>query len=102
MTDSIDILGTKYKFNVVKDEDFPSGEEGQNGGVTKCFDKEIIINDNIETRTEYNWIVRHELLHALFFECGLPEYANDEKLVECFSYHVPKIIKMCKELEVEE
>lgn len=102
MSEDIDILGTKYKFILVKDEDFPTGEEGQNGGITKFFDKEIIINNDIEKKVEYNWIVRHELLHALFFECGLPEYANDEKLVECFSYHIPKIIKMCKELGVEE
>ena len=104
MTDSIDILGTKYKFNVVKDEDFPKSEEGSDGGLTKYYDKEIVINGGAkdESIEDYKRIIRHEIIHAFFFESGLPEYTQNEQLVDFLAYQIPKMVKIFEKAESED
>jgi hypothetical protein len=104
MTDSIDILGTKYKFNVVKDEDFPRSAEGSDGGLTKYYDKEIIINGSTkyESIEDYKRIIRHEIIHAFFFESGLSEYTNNEQLVDFLAYQIPKMVKIFEKAESED
>ena len=104
MSDSIEILGTKYNFSIVKDEDFPKSDDGSDGGLTKFYDKEIIINgsakdENIE---DYKRIIRHEIIHAFFFESGLPEYTHNEQLVDFLAYQIPKMIKIFEKAESED
>lgn len=48
----------------------------------KCIDKVI------------DKTVRHELIHAIFHEAGLDEYAEDETLVDCLAILYPKIEKI--------
>ena len=80
----VDILGTKYSLKIVADNEFPKDNDGNDGGVTKYYDKEIIINGSSkdECYKDFERIVRHEIIHAFLFECGLSEYTHDEFLVD--------------------
>lgn len=95
----VDILGTRYKFIVVKDEDFPISRDGGDGGVTKFEEKEIIVNKDTDCLNDLNRIVRHEIIHAFLYECGLREYTDNELLVDFLAYQIPKMVKIFKEIE---
>lgn len=102
--DIIEVLGTKYKFNIVKDEDFPKSAEGSDGGLTKYYDKEIVINGSAkeESIEDYKRIIRHEIIHAFFFESGLPEYTQNEQLVDFLAYQIPKMVRIFEKVESED
>ena len=41
--------------------------------------------------TSWNETLRHELIHAFFFESGLVEYGGDETLVDFIAQQFPKL-----------
>lgn len=101
MKTKINILGTQYDYEVVKD--ITAQElDGAGGGITKFFEKKIFINGDNDVIADYNRIVRHEILHAFFFESGLAEYARDEKVIDFLAYQIPKIVTIYKNLEKEQ
>lgn len=101
MKTKINILGTEYEYEVVKN--IAAKElDGAGGGITKFFEKKIFINGDNDVLADYNRIVRHEILHAFFFESGLSEYARDEKIIDFLAYQIPKIVDIYKNLEKNE
>ena len=44
--------------------------------------------------TSWNETLRHELIHAFFFEAGLVEYCSDETLVYFIAQQFPKLHKI--------
>lgn len=56
-------------------------------GLTKTDTKQIIISkqilDNIGSTMH---VLKHEITHAMFYECGLMDYAADEALVDWIAY----------------
>lgn len=44
-----------------------------------------------------NETLRHELMHAFFFEAGLVEYCSDETLVDFIAQQFPKLHKIFSE-----
>ena len=70
--------------------------------------RKIVINDeigidgNLEAMDYYkNKVIRHELIHAFFFESGLTQYFYDETLVEFLAIQMFKINDIFKEVGVE-
>ena len=45
----------------------------------------------------WNEALRHELIHAFFFEAGLSDYCSDETLVEFIAQQFPKLQKLFTE-----
>lgn len=95
----INILGTNYKIYFYDESDkFPSEE---NDGLCIPSKKEIHIN-YINTKLadskviQYN-ILKHEIVHAFFFESGLDlKYSDDEVLVDWIALQIEKIIEAIK------
>lgn len=84
----IEILGTVYQF-IVENEEL----ERQNlDGACLCYTKKIQIRpaekmlglyDTMEEKqSRFREVLRHELIHAMFFESGLGDYCDDEVLVD--------------------
>ena len=94
----VDVLGTKY---TVKED--KSLNNTQVDGLCKSYSKEILyrsVNDMLcsddpkELKEErYKEVIRHELVHAFFFEAGLDNYGADEILVDWIAKQFPKIAK---------
>ncbi len=99
----IEILGTVYQF-VVEDEEL---EQKNLDGVCLCYAKKIQVRpaekmlgsyDTMEEKqSRYREVVRHELVHAFFFESGLESYSDDEVLVDWLAKMAPKMAELFQE-----
>ena len=78
-------------------------------GLHKEYAKEIIVrklegflgaNDKAEEKKERaKEVLRHEIIHAFFSEAGLDDYSANEQLVNWLAIQLPKIKKVCEEIE---
>lgn len=99
----INILGTPYTFKV---DDLNNEELATNDGLCRIFDKEIIVRateympglteETKQYRTDH--VVRHELVHAVAQECGVP-YGDDENLVDWIAHIIPIVNKAFDEIK---
>ena len=112
----INILGTEYKIIIKNVEEEPRLKK--NWGLTDTYTKEIIIADDCDKETEEscknlikfkNKLIRHEIIHAFFYESGMKEcssatqsWAENEEMVDWFAIQSPKIFKIFKELKIED
>lgn len=91
--ETINIMGTKYKFYV---SDLNEEILAQNDGMCKLYDKEIWLRkapymggDSDKSRYErFNHVLRHELVHAVAQECGV-SYGENEELVDWIAHIIP-------------
>lgn len=98
----INVLGTEYsieKHNM--DEDVKLRDAN---GYCEYFSKKIILEDikpdpmNVEKIEDFEKkVLRHEIVHALFFECGLSKYTHDEDLVDWIALLGEKLNKIWEE-----
>ena len=105
----ISILGTEYTILKVSIEE--DNRMVGNGGYVNLEGKKILVNEKlygnepleeIFDKVVYrNEVLRHEIIHAFFNECGLSEYCDDERLIKYLGYQFPKLTKIFKELGVE-
>ena len=114
----VNVLNTIYKIifkDMDKDEKLTDLE-----GYTDMYKKEIVVC-NLESREYFkdedksklkkieNKILRHELIHAFLHESGLDcnsskcyNWAENEEMVDWFAIQSPKIMRVFKELKIDE
>lgn len=103
----IDILGTPYNVKFQTDKENPKLIDCN--GLCEEYSKEIIIRTGYEDEpntfnniVEYREkVLRHEIMHAIFHECGLEKYSEDELLVDfiALQYHkIANIMNKAKEI----
>lgn len=103
---TINILGTDYTFKV---DDLNNSELATNDGLCRIYDKEIIVRatdymgglteESRQYRTDH--VVRHELVHAVAQECGVP-YGDNEDLVDWIAHIIPIVNKAFDEIKEAE
>lgn len=96
------ILGTDY--NIIIDDTL---KDKNRDGECLMYDKEIRIKSvqdmlepdaSMTAKSEcWNETLRHELIHAFFFESGLTEYGGDEILVDFIAQQFPKLQQIFNE-----
>lgn len=96
---TINILGTDYDIKYQSEEENQKFTALEATGLAELYSKIIYIEkldkddirayDNLDVYQEK--VLRHELFHAIFHECGLSKYTEDEGLVECLAQLYPKI-----------
>lgn len=103
MDQDINIMGTPYSVYF----DIPDNSEFD--GETRLYQKQIHVRPKdkmfldfeaatpSENEERYKHVMRHEILHAFLFECGLTEYSQDETLVEFLASTAPKLFAIYKE-----
>ena len=111
MVDLINILGTEYTVSVRSEKDDEVLKKCD--GYCDYTTKEIVIRDisederdpddvkDIEVYTRK--VLRHEIIHAFFFESGLgvcSSYAYNDELVDWIAYQLPKMAKLFEELQI--
>ena len=118
--DKINILGTEYTFKI--GDDHSECFKGCDGFIL-YRQKLIVISDmstyqinkdytdkDIFLKRSQNHALRHEILHAFFYESGLWDAAGkyseawpiNEEMVDWFSIQSPKIFKLYEELDILE
>ena len=106
MKAEIDDFGTHYTVQELTVEQSPV-KLADTEGYTELFSKEIILRTGYEDSpstikcvNDYKAkVLRHELMHAIFHECGLSNYCDDETLVEFLAIQFPKIQKILGQVE---
>lgn len=100
---TVNILGTPYSF---KEDDLNNLGLGENDGYCKVLDKEIVIRateymsgDSQQTKqNRKDHVIRHELVHAVAQECGVP-YGENEELVDWIAHIIPVVNKAFEEIQ---
>lgn len=104
----INILGQEYDLLLVSEDNSPKLKSMGASGIAELYDKKLLINkkDAMGDETTYDnlqgymdKVVRHEIIHAFFFESGLVDYCNNEELVDYLAIQLPKIIEVFKQFE---
>lgn len=74
-------------------------------GLTSVKDKQIAIADFGDIDEQQNTVL-HELMHAVFYECGQTKLSDDENLIEffeqVFKYIYQKFSVICKKFKIEQ
>lgn len=96
------VLGQDY--SIIIDDTL---KDRNRDGECLMYDKEIHIKsvqDMLEPdasmaakAASLNETLRHEIMHAFFFESGLVEYSNDETLVDFIAQQFPKLQQIFNE-----
>ena len=84
----VDVMGQPYNIKLVHDFD----ELLDFSGLSMIKNKDILLLSNYDNFEELKKTLLHELLHAYFFECGLPYYGSDEKLISWLECNYFKIL----------
>lgn len=85
-----DVLGVEYKVKFCTSKEQPKFKSLGAAGLCEPYEQTLYINiedmgDEDAFANEisyYKQVIRHEYMHAMFFECGLTDYMRDETLVE--------------------
>lgn len=99
------ILGTEY--NLIRDDATLKdiNADGECRGYSKTIRirplKDMLYGEasNDEKKKRYDEVLRHEVIHAFFNECGLDGYSDDEELVSWIAAQFPKMLKVFQELD---
>jgi hypothetical protein len=110
----LNIMGTEYKisFRLLKDDDTLKDCDGYCDSpnrtiVVREYTKEEQKTDNMtDNLTSYaNKVLRHEIIHAFFYESGLSgnsmqysgAWARNEEMVDWIAIQLPKLLKAFQE-----
>lgn len=107
MEKEILILGTIYKLIEHTKEEDKLLEECD--GYCDYSTKQIVIDKFVwggsadpKNPTVYrNKVIRHEIIHAYFYESGLFEQFKDEKIVDWIAMQFPKFARVFSSIEVD-
>lgn len=101
---NVNILGTEYSIEI--DDTL---EKTELDGLCKEYDKRIsirnagsMLNDDDSTgvkKIRFDEVLRHEIIHAFFYESGLDDYSGNEQLVDWIAKQFPKLEKAFKEAD---
>lgn len=99
------ILGTEY--NLIKgDETLKEiNADGECQNYSKIIrirsPKDMLLPEDSDDvkKKRYKEVLRHEVVHAFFNECGLDSYSNDEQLIDWIAVQFPKMLKVFQEHE---
>ena len=104
----IEILGRMYTIQIVSANEDPELKDQDLDGYCSADEAKIVIRKK-DIKKAQNSALRHELIHAFMFECGLAfnwEHSvmmgHDETTVDWFAIMWPKIHKIFVALHCEE
>lgn len=110
----IDILGNKYTIKHAEKEAVKDFRDEIADAFCDCTSREIVIrnikdDEDIGNKQNYiNRLLRHEVIHAYMFECGLgaeiphPQTGHDEAMIDWFARMAPRIMQTFIELDIAE
>lgn len=95
----VKVMGMDYKLKFCTSEEQPKFKSLSAAGLCEPYERILYINiedmgDEDAFANVFSYIkqvIRHEVMHAMFFECGLTDYMRDETLVEFLACAYPKM-----------
>ena len=102
------ILGTDYIIHAVSANDERLSYQ-EASGTCEAYSKELYVKDftaendpkQYKCIDEYcKKVLRHEIVHAVFFEAGLSKYFEDEELTETLAHLAPKMVEIMEAIDL--
>ena len=94
---AIDILGEEWDIIFATRKEYKY--KHKNSGGETVFYKKIIYIVPLEDKAQEDEVIIHEVQHALLFVAGQEDYYLVESLISTYAMLLPKIFKICKELD---
>lgn len=95
----INILGTEYE--IVVDSTGKNPKLKNANGSCELYSKKIIVEGDYDNDPDNEYlkkkVLRHEIVHAYFYESGINSWCQDEALVDWIALQIPKILHTMKE-----
>lgn len=115
MKSKFNVLGTEY--TIVQGNGVMFPELTTMDGYTDTSTKTIVVDDMSDMKDQdgakkdldnyKKQVIRHEIIHAFLYECGLAENSNEtnawavnEEMVDWFAIQSPKIFATFDELDI--
>ena len=104
----VNIMGVEWTIKVV-DPDDERMTDIDCTGLCEAYTHEIYVKDRTKLNDPKQYlniedfvkkVLRHEIVHATFFEAGNSSYYEDEELTETLAHLVPKMAKAMIELDL--
>ena len=104
----VPILGTDYTIHVVSADDERLDYQ-EASGTCEAYSKELYVKDFTTENDPKQYkridkyckkVLRHEIVHAVFFEAGISKYFEDEELVETLAHLAPKMVEIMEALNL--
>lgn len=100
---TLDICGVTYRCIIGDRDSIEIASDSQ--GECNVYSKEIVVCSDLDVsfekdgcRSKYLMeVIRHEISHAMLYECGLVTDASSEKLPEWLSVNVMKLLKYAED-----
>lgn len=102
------ILGTDYIIRVVSANDERLSYQ-EASGTCEAYSKELYVKDFTAENDPKQYkcidkfckkVLRHEIVHAVFFEAGLSKYFEDEELIETLAHLAPKMVEIMEAIDL--
>ena len=113
VANKVNVFGTEYRIEIKNRKDDEYMVKNSLDGYCSTTEKLIVVSDmsddmyTSEKGKQYHLkhVVRHELLHAVFGECGLSDCANcfdgswvnNEEMIDFVAFQFPKILEIFRQ-----
>lgn len=97
MKKQVTVCGVKYAVEYLTQEQ--DSELAVGFGYCDRLAHRIVIDKDVD-KEQRALTLRHELIHAFLFECGIGKWSNDEKLVTFLELQLPKLVELCVGMDV--
>lgn len=91
------VCGVKYSIEYLTDEQ--DKDLIKANGYCDTVRKRIVVDKAIDNDIRVDTL-RHELIHAFLWECGMEKWSYNEMLVEFLHNQLPKIVELCVDMDV--
>lgn len=99
---SVSVLGTEYAISFDTEKNDPE-LKGLSGYCLTTRKKIVIDKELKDPDTTHKWVLRHEIVHAFFYESGLDKEAPwadaEEQLVDWIAIQFPKMLKAMQDAD---
>ena len=96
---NVNILGTEYSIEI---DDTLEKTELDGDKRISIRNAGSMLDDDDSTgvkKIRFDEVLRHEIIHAFFYEAGLEDYSDNEQLVDWIAKQFPKLEKAFKEAD---
>lgn len=105
----VNICGVDWTIRIVPADDDRLKNSIEANGVCESYTKEVFVRDYTEQNDPKQYlniemyvkkVIRHELIHAFFFETAHQSIYEDETITETLAQTLPKLAKIMEEADL--
>ncbi len=105
------VFGREYEVCFRSEEEYAKFVKSEANGLAELYDGKLYLNKTALSETDMTYanfdgfvrkVLMHEIWHAIFFELGIREYYQDERLVDILAHKTPQILEVFNDKRIME